>query len=292
MATMNPNSSERPSPVLFFVGGQGKSGTTWVQLLLDAHPAVSCRGEAHFFDFLAPALQEAFVRYRRQLDENNRLFQELPGFPLPEQSVALTTLRAAVLAAMTERPEATQAVAVGERTPANIEHLELIWVLFPAARFIHVIRDPRDVAVSLWHHGQRIREGGFADQYESIDKLAEHLADGWARGVQHAAELGVTRSGQYLEIRYEDLLADGPRSLARLLEFLGVPVSESDVDACLRAAAFEKLSGGRDRGDEDRNSHFRKGISGDWRNHLGQEAVARVRQLAGSQLERLGYAPD
>lgn len=289
---MNQNSGEGQMPTLFFVGGQGKSGTTWVQLLLDAHPAISCRGEAHFFDFLAPALQQAFLRYRHQLDENNQLFHELPGFPLPEQHEAFATLRAAVLAAMGQRPRANQVAAVGERTPANVEHLDLIWALFPAARFVHVIRDPRDVAVSLWHHGQRIQAGGFTRQYESIDALAEQLASSWASGTEHSARMGARRSGQYLEIRYEDLLAEGPGTLARLLEFLGITAVESEVEACLQATAFEKLSGGRSHGEEDTGSHFRKGISGDWRNHLSPEAVAKVRERAGGQLERLGYAAD
>src|SRR5450432_2618026 len=44
---------------IFFIGGSVKSGTTWLQLLLNAHPEVSANGEGHFLDLLAPALRMA-----------------------------------------------------------------------------------------------------------------------------------------------------------------------------------------------------------------------------------------
>lgn len=277
---------------LFFAGGQGKSGTTWVQLLLDAHPAISCAGEAHFFDMLAPAMQQAFAHYRTQLQNNNQLFHELPGYALPAQANAFGALRAAVLAALAEQTRGQSVRAIGERTPANIEHLDLLWELFPQARFIHVIRDPRDVAVSLWHHGKRIREGGFAEQYGSLDGLAVQLCKGWAAWMQRSAMLGAERPAQYLEVRYEDLLSEGAASLARMLEFLDIPTDPQAIRLCLRATRFEKLSGGRGQGEEDVSSHFRKGVSGDWREHLQAATCDEIKSLAAEQFERLGYPPD
>lgn len=275
--------------VVFFAGGQGKSGTTWVQLLLNAHPDISCGGEAHFFDMLAPAMQQAFLRYRHQLDENNRLFHELPGYPLPEQPHAFAALRGAVVTALLEQARGQALRALGERTPANVEHVDLIWELFPQARFIHVMRDPRDVAVSLWHHGKRIQEGGFVRQYGNIDKLAVHLCKRWASWMQRCEQLSAERTGQYLEVRYEDLLQSGPVALSRILEFLSIDPEPETVRRCLEATAFENLSGGRSRGEEDTQSHFRKGVSGDWHNHLKPETAREIRTLAAPQLERLGY---
>lgn len=274
---------------LFFVGGQGKSGTTWVQLLLDAHPDISCSGEAHFFDMLAPAMQQAFLRYRHQLENNNQLFHELPGYPLPEQPQGFAALRSAIVSALLDQSRGQAVKALGERTPANVEHIDLIWELFPRAGFIHVIRDPRDVAVSLWHHGQRIQEGGFSRQYASIGDLAEHLCEGWAAWMQRSAALGEQRPGQYLEVRYEDLLHNGALAMARMLELLNIQPDPEAIDRCLRMTAFEKLSGGREQGEEDSGSHFRKGISGDWRNHLDASTIEKINNKAASQLARLGY---
>lgn len=288
----NHKQDEGRDPVLFFVGGQGKSGTTWVQLLLDAHPQISCAGEAHFFDLLAPALQQAFARYRRQLENNNRSFPELAGYPLPQQAQAMAALRAAVQAAIRSQLGDMPVTAYGERTPANVEHLDLIWSLFPKARFIHVVRDPRDAAVSLWHHGLRLEGDAFVTRFGTLEALAEQLAAGWADWMQRSATLCAERPLQYLEVRYEDLLEDGLGTLARLLRFLEVAVHHGESEACLQAAGFERLSGGRKRGEEDSGSHFRKGISGDWRHHLGRDSVRRISQRADHQLRRLGYPTD
>lgn len=287
---MMPDDSLPEDITLFFAGGQGKSGTTWVQLLLDAHPDISCGGEAHFFDMLAPAMQQAFLRYRHLLDDNNKLFHELPGYSLPEQPHAFAALRGAIVTAMMEQARGQSPRALGERTPANIENMDLAWELFPQARMLHVVRDPRDVAVSLWHHGKRIQEGGFVKQYGTIDKLAVHLCKSWGSSMHHCEKLGAERPGQYLEVRYEDLLDNGPVALTRMLEFLEIAPDAETIKQCLKATAFEKLSGGRGRGDEDADSHFRKGVSGDWHNHLQPETSREIRALAASQLERLGYS--
>jgi hypothetical protein len=69
---------------LFFVGGAPRSGTTWLQHVLDSHPAVSCRGEGLFQQALADKLQAAMTERRRVLEvKNTRLFRHSGGYPLP-----------------------------------------------------------------------------------------------------------------------------------------------------------------------------------------------------------------
>ena len=62
---------------LFFVAGLGKSGTTWLELILNAHPDVCCHGEGHFADRLLPDLNGAINRYNGYLKHNNALFEEI-----------------------------------------------------------------------------------------------------------------------------------------------------------------------------------------------------------------------
>src|SRR4029077_9007265 len=52
---------------IFFLGGAVKSGTTWLQALLDAHPQVSCTGENHFVDCLSPRLKKSLEEFNRIL---------------------------------------------------------------------------------------------------------------------------------------------------------------------------------------------------------------------------------
>src|ERR1700735_4204914 len=67
---------------LFFVGGAPKSGTTWLQILLDQHPAISCSGEGHFPTALIPRLFSAASEYNRHIAwKNETVFSEMAGYP-------------------------------------------------------------------------------------------------------------------------------------------------------------------------------------------------------------------
>ena len=67
-------------------------------------------------------------------------------------------------------------------------------------------------------------------------------------------------------------------------------VEGSDVARCVEAASFQKLSGGRQRGREDKKSHFRKGVVGDWKNTFDEPSRLRFEAAAGTLLADLGYA--
>ena len=61
------------------------------------------------------------------------------------------------------------------------------------------------------------------------------------------------------------------------------------VEHCVEEGSFSRLSGGRRQGQEDRDSHFRKGLVGDWSNHFDDAARAAFEAAAGALLEQLGY---
>jgi hypothetical protein len=95
----------------------------------------------------------------------------------------------------------------------------------------------------------------------------------------------------YAEARYEDLLENPEGELGRLLEFLGAGASKQIVNRCVGAATFEKLSGGRKRGQEDA-SFFRKGVAGDWKNVFTEKNKQEFKAAAGDLLVRMGYEED
>ena len=76
-----------------------------------------------------------------------------------------------------------------------------------------------------------------------------------------------------------------------MLEFLGVDASERTVQRCVSAASFEKLSGGRSRGQEAA-SFFRTGIAGDWQNVFTEQERRDFKAVAGDLLIELGYERD
>jgi hypothetical protein len=64
------------------------------------------------------------------------------------------------------------------------------------------------------------------------------------------------------------------------------------VESCVGSASFEKLSRGRERGQEDPSSFYRKGVAGDWKNHFSKEDRRVFKEEAGELLIRLGYEDD
>jgi hypothetical protein len=256
---------------LFFIGGQGKSGTTWVQHLLDGHPRICCKGEGHLADGLLPGLA--------------------PFHP-PDAAMRDTLLRFATAQLLARQcPQAgpgREVDLLGERTPANAGHAASLLRLFPQARFVHVIRDVRDVAVSLWHHARRVG-GETRQQYASLESLATALAAEWARGIRQLRVTVAPYADRYREIRYEDLQQDPVTSVRGLLDFLGTDSGEAELAACLHSGSFRERSGGREPGEEDPAAHLRKGVSGDWRNHLDAGTVQTVIAAAEGMLEDLGY---
>jgi hypothetical protein len=74
------------------------------------------------------------------------------------------------------------------------------------------------------------------------------------------------------------------------LEHLGVDSSESSVESCVKAGSFEKLSGGRKRGETDAKSFYRSGTVGDWQNHLDANVARQCCGAVKGLMDHFGYA--
>jgi len=73
--------AEMHSKDLFFVGAVPRSGSTWLEILLNAHPEVSCAGEGHFQGVLAPLLEQAMRKYNVFIGQNQVDLQDFAAFP-------------------------------------------------------------------------------------------------------------------------------------------------------------------------------------------------------------------
>lgn len=277
---------------LFFIGGSVKSGTTWLQMLLDAHPEIACKGEGHFMNELAPALNAVLQKHNKYLRWKNRtIFGELDGYPgfSADQTVYLLTASITLLLHGQIRDRGDVRV-VGEKTPDNLHHFRFLAAMFPKARFVHVVRDGRDCAVSGWYHNLRATPEWTEKTYGTIDAYIPRFAEIWAKEMAEAEDFRRRAPGRCLTVRYEDLSAAPEATLAPVLRFLGVADDAGILAACCAAGAFERLSGGRPRGQEDQGSFFRKGEVGDWRNHFDAPLNAAFQRTAGAWLDRFGYA--
>ena len=274
---------------MFFICGAIKSGTTWLQLMLNAHPEIACRGEGHFPNILMPGMAEALKTYNNRISfKNTSIFNEIEGFPNFRAPQHYASLRTAIclLMAQYDREEVR---FIGEKSPDNVLALPVLERLFPHAKFLHLIRDGRDAAVSGWFHNLRVSKEWAENEFSDLAGFAEHFSKGWVRSIRAGQEFGAKFLERYYELRYEDMLSDGEARLRSVLNFLGAGSGEADIANCLEKASFKSLAKGRGTGEEDRKSHFRTGVQGDWRSHFDDQTHATFRSHAGAQLVALGY---
>jgi hypothetical protein len=314
--SLRPSGSTYGEVPLFFLIGRSKSGTSWLMRLLNSHPEILCRGEGKFFGKKsANSLHGALSRSK----ELKRWLGHNP-WTLRDQDPDLEDIVAHTISyLMEEKLKNTKKKIVGDKSPfTGPGVVEEIASLRPDTKVLHIVRDGRDVAVSSVYHqwnnaadrgGRRklSREkitkreayledpGAFGASGESIfaeDHVAE-IARSWSKSVGRAMADGPKLLGaNYAEVRYEDLLERPHQEVERLLRFLGADSTEGVVRECVEAASFERLSEGRERGQEDTSSFYRKGVSGDWKNHFTERDKRIFKDEAGKLLIELGYERD
>lgn len=181
-------------------------------------------------------------------------------------------------------------------------------------RGIYSIRDGRDALVSYYFHLarwlpegdrpqlNRSQKGLFpglvnkADVSTNLPRFVEQqllkpaaTRVNWGR---HALSFLETRRDDWAMLKYEDLLADGPRALGAAMERItGKPADEERVRSALDRFSFTRQSG-RKAGEESRASFLRKGQAGDWRNHFTREMAEMFDRHCGKALIGAGYEPD
>lgn len=208
-----PGPSETGPP--FFVVGCPRSGTTLLRLMLDSHSRLAVPGESHFV--VGPSSR--WLRLHNRPEAALGLILAHPRFQawrLDPDAVRRRVARdgPAAYPALIRAVFAAYADSVGkprwgDKTPWFVEHIPRLNRLFPDARFIHVIRDGREVAASLaeQHWGPWLsRRGGLL------------VAASRRRGAPRGARLGTDR---YLEVRLERLVSDPEQVLRQVCSFLG-----------------------------------------------------------------------
>ena len=275
---------------LFFVVGCQKSGTTWLEKILNGHSEMVCRGEAIFGVVLQPALQQALGTFNQHIkDRNTQVDQAGADMLFNEVQLDYLFLTAAGLI-MSNWLKKPNIKAIGEKTPEHAKAIPLFERYFPAAKYVHIIRDGRDVAVSGWFHNVRYAGERFAQQFPTMPTYIKYLCEHhWIPYITAAQQFGQSHPDRYFELRYEQLHEDPKTIVEQLLNFLNVDASQQAVMQCLEAGAFKTLTKGRAEGDEDKNSFYRKGVAGDWKNHFDDAATEAFEQTGGEMLRQLGY---
>jgi hypothetical protein len=205
-------------PVLVFIGGMGRSGLGLLRNLLDSHPDVASGPEFEplhqildCYDTVKKKISDHRIDTYMSTEDACRLFASL-----------LTDLVAAYGVRKGKR-------LVIEKTPRNVWYFGDLAELFPGTKFIHLIRDARDIVASHLDVGSQITQRG-----RSLDPVTQatpqnpfDCACEWQRTIDHGFSVCgwdslVASSGQNLTLKYEELVYHPETELRRLCAFLEI----------------------------------------------------------------------
>jgi len=275
-------SSDAVGDPFVFIVGRGRSGTTLVRAMLTSHSDLAIPNETHFIVPLSrdrrlfqsgdqPNVEALLSKLRRQPgfrsmgldnDEVAQLFDsERPG----TYSDAIR-----LLFRMHARNQGKN--RFGDKTPIHVLHIEYLADLFPEARFIHLIRDGRDVTLSIM------------DQHWGPESVWEGAVY-WKRFVQ-AGRLAGARLGsdRYMELRYESLLDEPEEHVRALCDFVALDFDPSMLRYFEKA---DEITAGENH---HRSIHLppTKNLR-NWRSEMSAADVELFEVLAGDLLSELGY---
>jgi hypothetical protein len=274
---------------LFFVGGAPRSGTTWLQLLLDAHPQVSCRGEGFFFKWLAQPLGRTIDERRKALDAKNvQLFRDTGGgYPLPGEDDTETLLGTGILLALERQRAGKACLAIGEKTPENVFLFARLKRLFPNSKFIGLVRDPRDVLTSAWHFFRKSEAG--KDEVAAKTKFVREALPSLQQGTRTMLDLCKQYPSDCIIVTYEYMHEATEQAAAQLFRFLGVSDGSEVVAACVARTKFSALAGDRPRGSVKDGAFFRSGMVGSWRSTLTPQMSEMIVRELGWMFPQFGW---
>lgn len=243
----------------FLVMGCVRSGTTMLRDVLRMHPNLASPEETHFFRWCDPfgtepmsrtLLNNTVLKRHREIDKiTEQEFKHMLG-----KATSRADLYAKYMSLFMSRNKPT-ATRWFDKTPQNIYGAMLAATTMPRAKFVHIVRDPRNVVASL-RIGRIVKVEGLVG-----------ACNYWNEAINIVAGLKRAYPNRVFELRYEDFVKDPMTELSQLLGFLNEPFEN---------AWFTQV--------KMRNSdHTEEGV-------LQAEEMDTVKKLCSGGMVRYGYA--
>ena len=263
-----------------FLVGMPRSGTKLLRDLLNQHSHIAIPQIET--EFLPGLINRYSSEKSYSRDEFRTLFAELIRFPyftyLSASGFRFTADEwydacvepnlAGIFEALVRCSTGTvnqRKVIWGDKSPSYINHIPLLKKVYPAAKFIHIVRDVRDYAISIskaWGKNRLRATQRWADSLDAIERDLKAI------------------EGDALVVRYEDLLDEHDPILRRILDFLGLDFEERVLELC---SAPENL------GDTRGETRIVSGNKNKYKVMLRAEEIRSLEELAGETLRRYGY---
>lgn len=212
--------SAADSPV--FVVGFPRSGTTLLELALDAHPQLKSMDEQRFVQDALDELMASGAQYPQRLRD------------VPRET--LDRVRGKYWERVAKKVKLAPGERLVDKNPLNILRLPVIRRVFPNARVLLTVRHPCDVILSCYM--QQFRAPDFALLCRSI----ESLAVGFRRTFDYWYAQNALLAQSVHELKYEDFVRDFESGTRAVTDFLELPWAETMLRPAERAQAKGYIS--------------------------------------------------
>jgi hypothetical protein len=264
-----------------FILGSARSGTSMLYSMLVSAGFANYRGgETHIVSMLGPRfgdLRKAENRARMLAVWEKSDPCTIAGLDMaPVRRKIMDECRSAgdfLRIFMDSVAEQRGAARWAEKTPEHLYTMPEIKRAMPDAKFVHVIRDGRDVALSLDKQGF-IRPFPW-DRTRALQAAALH----WRWVISYGRKAGRRMGADYMEVHYEDLLSQPQQTLDRIGAFIGHELNHEEILRVGWGAVGEPNSSFL----TDPNPMRR------WQKRLTPEQLAELEYLIGPELDRQGY---
>lgn len=285
--------TETPNPFVFIVGCP-RSGTTLLQRIADAHPRIAVIHEYRWLirwykkrvgltpeGLVTPRLVDQMLEDRKYTRRLKIEREQLEGLLRGADQLSYSRFFSALFDLY---GRARGKELVGEKNPEDVLELPTLHELWPQARFVHLMRDGRDVCLSFmnWKLEKKpVYVSNFVPWEQDPVSTAAAL---WVWHVRLGREDGgALGPGLYHELRYESLVAHPEETCRNLCAFLGLTYDPAML--CFHEGHT------RDEPNLDAKAAWRPITGGlrDWRTQMPAEALEKFEAIAGDLLEELGY---
>lgn len=269
----------------FFVVGCPRSGTTLLRALLRSHPRLAIPPESH----VIPVFYRAYGHPRTDA-QAVRLARRILEYPFVTRwNVALDPATCAgertfggvvarVFAAYAAQHERQR---WGDKTPQYVAEMDLLREVFPGCVFVHIIRDGRDVATS-W----------IAAEFEPRNVYV--AAARWRSYVRAGIDTGRRLPADvYLEVRYEDLVAQPEAVMQRVCAHIGEPFDPAVLSPNPSAiGGISRVFGAPLPVHQLSRVNVVAGNRQKWRTAMSRRDRSVFESVAGDALDELGYETE
>jgi hypothetical protein len=299
-----PTRVDTDSAPLVFVTGASRSGTTMLARMLGSHSAVMTFNELHFFGSLWDPFDTGRAHPARELAElaATLLARQTHGLwggspteveqawgrrlvrSLPERDCHPAGLFAAVLVRLAQ--DSGRRIGC-EQTPRNIFYARRLLELYPQARIVHIVRDPRAVLASQKGRWRLRRLGASHLPVSEMlrNRVNYHpltMSNLWVKANEEALRL--MGHPRLLVVRFEDLAEDPEPEVRRLARFLDLDYEPGMLDV-------PRWGSSNLTHDSSAKGVAREAVDR-WRDSISQGECLLCERICHLTMQRLGYVPE